>query len=338
MQQSNNTTASGDDPAGFIGSAVTTAMEQHQGDPATVRRQTEALLDEIALATKQQALTSEKKPLSSLEALYQNRIDNEQDGGAGDAAQGQFLPGVRDLAERYSHIRTIRGDGNCYYRAFLYSLLEQQFEKTNDIEGRRLWDYFQNQSWKDILSMGYDEMALEIFHDEIVELVQRVLVATGASVGGGGVDTASTTPSSPPFTAASFHDAMNKENDVSDYATWYLRVVTATHLKRDPERFYPFCLQMAAAQDDGVVVADVAQFCAKYIEPMGQECEHVQVLALAEAVGVLVRIEYLDGRPSSSSNSSVEPLVHAHTFGPETSATKLTLLYRPGHYDILYPK
>jgi hypothetical protein len=41
-----------------------------------------------------------------------------------------------------------------------------------------------------------------------------------------------------------------------------------------------FCLKMAAAApDDGLVITDVAQFCAKYIEPMGQECEHVQVLA-----------------------------------------------------------
>jgi ubiquitin thioesterase protein OTUB1 len=80
---------------------------------------------------------------------------------------------------------------------------------------------------------------------------------------------------------------------------------------------------------------DIATFCQKQIEPMGKECSMVQVLALAEAFQVRVDIEYLDGHeflPKAEGGSGLSK----HSFGPETATTTLTLLYRPGHYDILY--
>jgi ubiquitin thioesterase protein OTUB1 len=65
---------------------------------------------------------------------------------------------------------------------------------------------------------------------------------------------------------------------------------------------------------------------------MGKECGMVQVLALAESLAVKVNIEYMDGRELGGGKLTT------HEFGPETSRTVLTLLYRPGHYDILYMK
>ena len=63
---------------------------------------------------------------------------------------------------------------------------------------------------------------------------------------------------------------------------------------------------------------------------MGKECEMVSVLALAEALGVQVSVEYLDGRPL------VQDKLARHDFGPENAALHLHVLYRPGHYDMLY--
>ena len=65
---------------------------------------------------------------------------------------------------------------------------------------------------------------------------------------------------------------------------------------------------------------------------MAVECTMVSVLALAEIFGVQVKIEYLDGHEINNSK------LQQHQFGPEKAATSLSLLYRPGHYDILYPK
>ncbi len=57
---------------------------------------------------------------------------------------------------------------------------------------------------------------------------------------------------------------------------------------------------------------------------MGKESDHIHVIALTAAIGVSVRILYMDRGQGA-----------AHDF-PEGSDPKIHLLYRPGHYDVLY--
>jgi ubiquitin thioesterase protein OTUB1 len=74
---------------------------------------------------------------------------------------------------------------------------------------------------------------------------------------------------------------------------------------------------------------------------MGEESDHVHITALTDALGVPVRIVYLD-RSGGSSEDLLE--INHHEFLPESApnvaesdkSDLLTLLYRPGHYDILY--
>jgi ubiquitin thioesterase protein OTUB1 len=262
-------------------------MEDQQ---AELNRQTEKKMEEIETEIKNQPLTSEPRHISDLVPQYKESANN-------------FLAGIEDLEKNYSQIRIVRGDGNCYYRAFLYNLAEHMFQ--NKQEGQRILEYVKKDSWDKVLKTGYDEMTIETFYDTLVDLLERL--TTGAT------------------DAAAFHKEMNEESATSDYCTWYLRVVTATHLKQDPDRFLPFI----DGQQPGL---DIQQFCQREVEPMGKECQHVQVLALAEAFGVHVKIEYLDG------HDLVNGKLVQHTFGPDTAVTHLALLYRPGHYDILYPK
>ena len=75
---------------------------------------------------------------------------------------------------------------------------------------------------------------------------------------------------------------------------------------------------------------------------MGEESDHIHITALSDALGVAIRVVYLD----RSSCDSGGVTVNHHDFVPvgtnekqeEASAPFITLLYRPGHYDILYPK
>jgi ubiquitin thioesterase protein OTUB1 len=261
-------------------------MEDEQ---AEMNRQTEARMNEIETEIKNQPLTSDPRNISDLTAQYKTAANN-------------FLAGIEDLEKNYAQIRIVRGDGNCYYRAFLYNLAEHMFQ--NKQEGERILECVKKDSWERVLKAGYDEMTIETFYDMLVDLLERL--TTGAT------------------DAAAFHKEMNEESATSDYCTWYLRVVTATHLKLDPDRFLPFIDQQPGL--------DIQQFCQREVEPMGKECQHVQVLALAEAFGVHVKIEYLDG------HDLVNGKLVQHTFGPDTAVTHLALLYRPGHYDILYPK
>lgn len=98
---------------------------------------------------------------------------------------------------------------------------------------------------------------------------------------------------------------------------------------------------------------------------MGKECDQPQIAALTEALGIGVKIEYLDGSakelqtyvclPSTAQSSTHAPGNHtaANSSSGDSSPSKrspesintdalepvlLHLLYRPGHYDILYPR
>lgn len=60
---------------------------------------------------------------------------------------------------------------------------------------------------------------------------------------------------------------------------------------------------------------------------MGKESDHIHIIALAGALDVAIRVEYMDRGAGAS--------VTTHEF-PDGSQPKIWLLYRPGHYDILY--
>lgn len=64
------------------------------------------------------------------------------------------------------------------------------------------------------------------------------------------------------------------------------------------------------------------------MEPMYKASDHIHIIALSSALGVGIRVRYMDR------GQSTEAI--AHDF-PEGSHVHVHLLYRPGHYDILYP-
>ena len=63
------------------------------------------------------------------------------------------------------------------------------------------------------------------------------------------------------------------------------------------------------------------------VEPMGKESDHIHISALTAATGISIQVEYLD-RGSDDS-------IIGHVF-PEGTTPQIYLLYKPGHYDILY--
>ena len=221
-------------------------------------------------------------------------------------ATGTYLQGAQYLSTKYQSLRRIRPDGNCFYRAVMFGVCESilNSDSNNELERLTAWA---KASLDEMCTRGYDRFTLEMFFDELVELFEYL----------------ATKPKLDEVVTK-----LNEENGTSEYVTWYLRVVSAAYLKSDPDRFIHFI-------EGGM---DIPTFCSREVEPMGRECSMIQVLALAEAMLVDVAIEYLDGR-------HFDKALTRHEFGPSqndslseggSSTTKVTLLYRPGHYDILY--
>jgi len=114
----------------------------------------------------------------------------------------------------------------------------------------------------------------------------------------------------------------------SNCIVWYFRAVTSAFLKKNREEFEPFL----------EVEMDMNQYCAKFVEVMDKEADHIHVTVLTRALRVPVEIAYLSG-------SDALEEVNFHEFYPESEENNgvptvplkpLVLLYRPGHYDILY--
>ena len=97
---------------------VSSAYEQDQRTQAQI----EAISNEIRTT---QPLTSELQPISTLLEHYEGRKNENSETDYDNASRNNFVEGSRYLTKKYSSWRQIRGDGNCYYRAFLYAVCEQ---------------------------------------------------------------------------------------------------------------------------------------------------------------------------------------------------------------------
>uniref|UniRef100_A0A8C6YXN7 OTU deubiquitinase, ubiquitin aldehyde binding 1 n=1 Tax=Nothoprocta perdicaria TaxID=30464 RepID=A0A8C6YXN7_NOTPE len=107
------------------------------------------------------------------------------------------------------------------------------------------------------------------------------------------------------------------EPSTSDYLVVYLRLLTSGCLQRHRPFFEQFL-------EGG---RSIKEFCQQEVEPMCKESDHIHVIALARALHVPVLVEYMDRGEGGAT--------HPHVF-PEGARPRVHLLYRPGHYDILY--
>lgn len=82
-----------------------------------------------------------------------------------------FSMGITWLGENYSGIRRVCGDGNCFYRSFLFAYLEillrgNKSENAYFYQEERVRMLSIITDSKDfVVSQGYDEFVIETFHD-----------------------------------------------------------------------------------------------------------------------------------------------------------------------------
>ncbi|XAR65841.1 Ubiquitinyl hydrolase 1 [Bertholletia excelsa] len=262
----------------------------------------------------------DKEPLSLLAAEYQSGSPILQEK-------------IKVLSAHYAAIRRTRGDGNCFFRSFMFSYLEHILESQDQKEVDRIKACVE-ESRKTLQSLGYVDFTFEDFFSLFLEQLESVLEGNEAHIS---------------------HDELllrSRDQSVSDYVVMFFRFVTSGEIRRRSEFFEPFIL--------GLTNATVEQFCKSSVEPMGEESDHVHITALSDALGVAIRVVYLDrsscesGGGGGGGGVGVVGVNH-HDFiptllsagasdggvsGQETNVKPpfITLLYRPGHYDILYPK
>ncbi|KAM0950302.1 putative ubiquitinyl hydrolase 1 [Dioscorea sansibarensis] len=261
-------------------------------------------------ATKK-PLIGDKEPLSALAAEYQS-------------GSPILLEKIKLLGEQYVALRRARGDGNCFFRCFMFSYLEHILETQDKAEVDRITAKVE-ECKTTLQNLGYSDFTFEDFFSVFLEQLENVSRGNDTPVS---------------------HEVLlevSRDQSTSDYVVMFFRFVTAGEIQRRTEFFEPFIF--------GLSNATVNQFCKTSVEPMGEESDHVHIIALSDALGVPIRVVYLDRSSCDTGSLSV----NHHDFIPASDGQKeisqsggsdignlskpfITLLYRPGHYDILYSK
>ena len=190
----------------------------------------------------------------------------------------------------FSAMRRSRGDGDCFYRSLLFVVLEKLCA-THDGAGIAALKARVTDMADKFVRAGYQPMVVE---DPVAALVRMV---DGCAVW-----------------SADELVAAFCSNELTPYAMWALRLITATEMKVNAD-FYSNFLDVPVP-----VYVDTA------VEPVHSEADHVCIAALCAALQLRVRVLYLDAQPGPPTDTSV---------GDDACPLAATLLYRPGHYDVL---
>lgn len=145
------------------------------------------------------------------------------------------------------------------------------------------------------MDLGYDEIAIEDFYDLFLDELKKLKNVQKEK-------------------AADHLIKLLANKEEAVYLIMYARFLTACYLKQNSIMFEDF-------------VGDVAQFCMKEVEQVDVECDHPQIIAITNYLGLGVEIN------SVNPNGGIE-LINLPEEG--YSGFRAKLLYVPGHYDALY--
>ncbi|KAK3217291.1 hypothetical protein GRF29_1g2599657 [Pseudopithomyces chartarum] len=209
------------------------------------------------------------------------------------------------LPAKYAFFRTCRGDGHCGWRAIAFGYFEALLHVADvtkfEVEEARL------SSVNNLLNLaGHSEDLYIDFADEAYELLRKL--AGSLQVGNG---------------AGLLLEAFN-DYSVSMAIITYVKLLASAWI------------QSRADEYQNYIPTDLKSYCSQNIEAANCEIDDVGVAALSNVLlkpaGIGLEILYLDR--SIGDEANVHELSSPANFNG--LLPMIRLLYRPGHYDILY--
>ncbi|KAF2032260.1 cysteine proteinase [Setomelanomma holmii] len=216
------------------------------------------------------------------------------------------------LPAKYAYFRTCRGDGHCGWRAIAFTYFEALLRvgdasKFGQEEARLM-------SLGNLLDhIGYSHDIWIDFAESAFELLRKLQLSIEH------MDGAAETI---------LLDTFNDEGESMSIIT-YVKLLASAWVQTHADDFRHF-----------VPMGDVKAYCGNNIEPTQCEADNIGIAALTEALvkpaGFGLEVWYLDRSPGEEINRSFYSESTDHHQMPIQNAPMLRLLYRPGHYDILY--
>jgi len=149
----------------------------------------------------------------------------------------------------------------------------------------------------ELVKLGYCQFTVEDFRDVFIDILDQLVTMKNVED----------------------LEKIFRDSGTSDYLVVFMRLIVSCHLQNNLDFFQCFI--------DGYPT--IKEFCANEVEPMYRESDHIHVIALTKELDVSIRIVYMD--------RTNQEITQEHTFPEDCKEPFLNLLYRPGHYDIIYP-
>ena len=206
---------------------------------------------------------------------------------------------IINLCKKYSKSRKIRPDGNCFYRAVLFGAIESSVMiDRSEMLRLRLSDLANR-----CKTTGYDSFAIEEFHELVDEQISNAMKKA-----------------SPDECVGALEESIVNDPSIDAYFVAFARCLCGASLKEFQDEYVSFLPQEYSS---------IESFCRNEVDPMYKDADQIQVVALARLLGIHLRIVYVDQSEGDEANT-IE-------FGDTSSLIKVYMVYKPGHYDLIYP-
>ena len=243
---------------------------------------------------------------------------------------------LSSLSILYRAVRRIRGEGNCFYRSFWMGWVERMLENMQGgpsataMSGHPLLADPKSAEWEECIVALSDRSAAsfkaagaDALEEELVMTATPEFIEVTRGLCRG-------------FAEEAERGLLTKarETEQTAKALRWLRLIASAHM-RGKEDFSIIAI--------GMGYDSLPAFCSAQVEADCSLADEPQITALTEALGLAVRVEYLEEQPYPWSSRCgphrhvIRPLEasKASGDGPPIAAC---VLFRPGHYDLLHPR
>ena len=209
-----------------------------------------------------------------------------------------FSNSIKEITNKYKYIRKVRRDGNCFNRSFIYRLFEYICMKNN----KELYEKIKKKisEAKDLIkNNGYDWTFIEDFYN----IFYTQFYYSFNSLQAKGV------------TVRDYLDALFKDKQAGNYLIYFIRFCIAAYLKENSFLYEVY------------VDMPFQNWITNEVEAIDHEADQIQIMACVNYFDIGVKIECLN--PNKNEVMKF----------PEDKPDKdifITVLFTPGHYDILY--
>lgn len=291
-------------------------------------------------ATQDTELVGPRVPIASLLSAYtgpENTLVRRKIRGL--ARLTATTTGTTTTTTTGTTFRRTRGDGNCFYRAVAFALLDAA--GGNLVLADRLRSRASEFSNAVLDGAGFSPIVYEDFRDVFLQLLTPNHHHHHGQTTPGRHDDRSTTESR-------LWTAM-RDDETSNAVVVYLRFLTSAWLKTHRDTYAPYL-------EEGQVLE---RWCERWVEAIGAEADNIQISALVNALDIGVDVVQLDhaetgqhpdaprddddaagggggGEVEEEESPYKAAILQVRPDSEDGVMAVVKVLYRPGHYDVLY--